>query len=120
MAQIDEDKFSENVSKHEDLIYSDRQFAIVLPNHSADIKIEASELKHCVASYIPRVIDGSTMIVFCRDKVDLEAPLVTVEVKRGYLTQAYGYEDSKPSEDVLKFLRKWANKKEIKLAWRWD
>lgn len=117
---IDEEKFAENTSKFKHLEYQDKMYCIRVPDVSSEIKKEASGLKHCVASYIPRVIDGSTLIVFCREIIDADEPLVTIEVRKGYVTQAYGYEDSKPTDEVLRFIRKWAKKNELKLSWRWD
>lgn len=117
---IDEEKFAENTGKFKHLEFEDRRYSIVVPDRSSEIKKEASGLKHCVASYIPRVISGDTLIVFCRERVDTDEPLVTIEVRRGYVTQAYGYEDSKPDDEVLNFIRKWAKKNELKLSWRWD
>ena len=66
------------------------------------------------------MVNGSTLIVFCRNVRDLEKPLVTIEVKKGYITQAYGIHDSKPSDEVLDFIRKWARLRDLKISWCWD
>lgn len=118
--EIDEKKFKQQIESHSELLYSDKNYSIILPNHSDDIREEGSRLKHCVASYVDRVTEGATLIAFCREKKDLDEPYVTVEVKNNCLTQAYAYQDSKPNDDVLKFLAKWAKKKDIELAWRWE
>ena len=82
--------------------------------------MEADELKHCVRSYIGQVVNGKTLIVFCRDVRDVEKPLVTIEVRNGYITQAYGIHDTKPKDDVLDFIRKWSRLRNLKISWCWN
>lgn len=118
--RIDEDKFKKQIEKNEDLLYKDRIFSIILPQKSNDVRKEGSILKHCVASYVDRITNGQTCILFCRQNEDVDEPYVTVEVKNHAITQAYGYQDSKPPVDALKFLAKWAKKKNLKLAWAWE
>lgn len=117
--QVDEAKFKKEVSQHEDLVYSGKKFSIILPDKPDDIRAEGALLKHCVASYVGRVTDGTTLIVFCREKKALDEPYVTVEVRQGKVTQAYAYQDTKPSDECLKFLAQWADKKDLKLVWNW-
>ena len=118
--RIDEKKFKKEVLKHQDLLYNDKKFSIVLPEKAQDVRQEGAMLKHCVASYVDRITNGQTCIVFCRDNTDTAEPYVTVEVKNGAVTQAYGYQDSKPEKDALKFLAKWAKEKDLTLSWRWE
>lgn len=118
--RIDEDKFKKQIEKNENLLYKDRTFSIILPQKSNDVRKEGSILKHCVASYVDRITNGQTCILFCRQNEDVDEPYVTVEVKNHAITQAYGYQDSKPPVDALKFLAKWAKKKNLKLAWAWE
>ena len=118
--RIDDDKFKRQCDFHRDLEYNDKKYQIVVPIHKKEIELEADELKHCVRSYISQVVNGSTLIVFCRNIRDLETPLVTIEVKKGYVTQAYGIHDSKPSDEVLDFIRKWSRLRDLKISWCWD
>lgn len=118
--RIDEEKFHQQVTKNNDLTFEDRRFSIILPQKSNDVRKEGSILKHCVASYVDKITNGQTCILFCREKEDIDEPYVTVEVKNNAITQAYGYQDSKPPIEALKFLAKWAKKKNLKLAWAWE
>lgn len=118
--QIDEKKFNEEVSKHKNLEYQDKKYSIILPEESSDVRREGAGLKHCVASYVDRIANGQTCIVFCRENFDIDEPYVTIEVKNNRITQAYGYQDSKPDVDALKFLAKWAKQKNLTLAWKWE
>lgn len=118
--RIDEEKFKKEILKHQDLLYNDKKFSIVLPEKAQDVCQEGAMLKHCVASYVDGIAKGETCIVFCRNNADTAEPYVTVEVKNGAITQAYGYQDSKPEKDALRFLAKWAKEKNLTLSWRWE
>lgn len=91
----------------------DRKHSIVLPSLTGEIKAEAKELSHCVASYISNVISGSTLIVFMRDTKKLEESLLTVEIKNGKIVQVKGLRNRAPSESENKSLVKFANEKNL-------
>ena len=54
--------------------------------------------------------------MFLRDVEDKTEPLITVEVVDGIIKQAYGKNDSRPTDEQLDFLKLWADKKELKLG----
>ena len=117
--ELDEEAFKAQCDKFRDLEGKFGEYSIVVPTKTTEIDEEANELKHCVAMYIPKVIKGDTLICFLRHNENIDIPLVTIEVKEGFVTQAYGLQDSKPSEEELKVLRKWAKKHSLKLSWAW-
>jgi len=65
-------------------------YKIVYPKTTQDIKDEAVQQNHCVASYIQNVIDGKTHILFLRDKENIERSLVTLEIRNYKVVQARG------------------------------
>ena len=65
-------------------------YKIVYPKTTQDIKDEAVQQNHCVASYIQNVIDGKTHILFLRDKENIERSLITLEIKNYKVVQAKG------------------------------
>lgn len=117
---FDKKEFKESCDLHRDLEYSNKDYTIIVPNSPSDIEYEADEMHHCVRSYIGSIIKRKTLIVFLRSKEEPDVPLVTVEVKKGAITQAYAAYDRKPSLECLKFLTEWAKKKDIKVMWCWD
>ena len=117
--QINERLFKDVVDMHRSLEYETKKFSIVLPETSEDIVHEANELKHCVRSYIKPMTRNETFICFCRFTESKDVPLVTIEVKKGAVTQAYTKNDKKPPEKALEFIEKWADKKGLGLAWCW-
>ena len=118
---IDEAKFKKQAELHENLEHTGRKYQIIIPRETQEIENEAQCLKHCVRTYIPRVIEGKTLIAFLRDKKEPEIPLITLEVKKGALTQAYGEHDRKPKQEHLEFLKMWANMKNLQIGcWKAD
>ena len=111
--QVDERKFKEQNQKHIQLEHTGKKYCILTPTKTQDIHNEANELEHCVRTYIPKIVEGKTLILFLRDKKHPNIPLVTLEVKNGALTQAYGKNDSKPKKEHLNYLRKWCKIKKI-------
>ena len=69
------------------LEYSNGKYTIIEPKSTGDIFKEANQMHNCVASYIDRIIEGRTKIIFMREKENIDDSLVTVEVKkRSYLS----------------------------------
>ena len=121
MAKIDEQKFAEIGKQNKHYEYKDKKYIIKIPQKTEEIHEEALSLSHCVRTYIPRVIDGKTLIAFLRNKKHPNDPLVTLEIKNGALTQAYGENDSKPTDEQLKFLKKYVTKKDLEVGcWKSD
>ena len=114
--QIDEEKFKTRSIDNAELIHYGKKYCILLPKQTTDIHHEALILNHCVRTYIPKVIDGKSLILFLREKDHQEDPLVTIEVVNDVVKQAYGKNDSRPTDEQLDFLKFWADKKKLKLG----
>ena len=118
--KFSEEMFKEQCDRFRSLEHKYKDYSIVVPEKTKEIEQEADELGHCVRIYIPRVIDGETLICFLRSNEDLNKPLVTIEVKDGNVTQAYGESDGKPKDDELAVIRRWAKQHKLTLKWAWD
>lgn len=73
-----------------DLEFKYQDYIIVYPKTTQDIKDEAMNQNHCVASYIDRVIDGKCDILFLRKKDTPDKSLITLEVRNKQVVQARG------------------------------
>lgn len=97
-------------------------YLILLPNTLKDLKHEGSKLHHCVGKmgYDVKVVKGTSIIAFVREKETPDKPFVTVEydIKKGRVTQCYGDHDSRPAETVINFVNDWADnvRKELKAS----
>lgn len=117
--EYDNIRFKEECDSFRHLEKKYKKYQIVVPEKIQEIENEADELHHCVRTYIDRVVQGKTLIVFLRDNENKEQPLVTIEVKNNKVTQAYGKFDKKPEDEELDAIRKWAKEKHLGLAWIW-
>lgn len=84
--QYEEEKFASRIDKSMEKTFDNYTF--IYPETTQDIKDEAVAQGNCVASYIPRVIDGGCHILFMRDKDHTENSLVTIEVRNNRIVQA--------------------------------
>ena len=68
------------------------------------LKTEGDTLQHCVGTYCSRVREGTSVIFSLRNPND--EPQVTMELdpKTTRFKQMYGFEDSKPKDEVKKYL----------------
>lgn len=118
---IDKAKFKKQAERNKELEHIGKKYQIIIPKETEEIDNEASVLGHCVRTYIPKVIRGDTLILFLREKDNLDEPLITLEVKKNALTQAYGKNDSKPKKEHLEFLKMWCQKKKLRIGcWKSD
>lgn len=95
-------------------------YSIIYPKTTQDIKDEAVQQNHCVASYISRVIEGLTNILFMRKTEELETSLITLEVSNFTIRQSKGRfnrdcnnEEYKIVKDYQKYLKKIKEKCEL-------
>ena len=91
-------------------VLSNEELQIVCPQRANDLVDEGKALHHCVGSYIEKVAEGRCLIVFVRRVEELKKPYVTVEVRDGKIAQIHGDHNSKPTEEVQKFIDLWSRK----------
>ncbi len=87
-------------------------FCVVIPRTPADLVREGNILHHCVGKmgYDKKMADGKTFIAFVRNADHKTVPFVTVEydLDRNTVRQCYGAHDSRPADEVRKFVDEWA------------
>lgn len=99
--------FSEELFKKRikpEMEYKTGDYVFIYPKSTQDIKDEAAQMNHCVASYIDDVIDGKTDIIFLRYKNSPNKSLVTVQVTNGAVAQArrhFNYDISEREQDAI-------------------
>lgn len=95
------------------LEYSYKNYCIIEPKTSIDVLNEAYKMHNCVASYVGKIINGITKIVFMREKDCPEESLVTVEIRNGHLCQAYQKCNEKVTKEQFEFLKKYTQEKDL-------
>lgn len=96
--------------------YENDFFKVVVPVTNTDILDEADQQKHCVASYIDKIVKGETNIVFIREKNDLETSLLTVEIRNDKICQVRGFQNRPYNKIEYDFMKEWAEKKGLELV----
>lgn len=98
--------------------YTDGNLLIRPPLNAAEIVEEGKRLKHCVGGYADRHVNGTTTILFLRDRSRPGRPLVTLEIKGGTLVQAHGWDDERsPCKDNPKKISPRELYKEFLAGW---
>lgn len=98
------------------------EFFIKLPVDAQDLIREGKIMRHCVASYVDRVIRRDTMIFFLRRTVTPDEPYCTIEVSPDTLTvrQVKGKGNKKITDIVAnKTIREWCKKRNITWNGTW-
>lgn len=113
---IKAEEFKGVASRWDKWVYAGEKFSAVAPKTPEDIANEGMTLRHCVKSYIDRVIAKTTNIMFIRKNEELETPFFTVEVSNdGRIEQVHGScnRNSCTEPFLDDFIKVWA--KECKL-----
>lgn len=102
--------FDENLE-----FYDDTTFAIICPKESKELVDEGINLRHCVKSYIDRVLEKKTNVVFLRDKKNLHQSYITIEVQNNQIIQAQGACRRALTLNEKNFITKYAREKKLLL-----
>lgn len=97
-------------------LFEDDNFIIVTPKETNEIRTEGIVLHHCVGSYVDRVLNNVTNIIFIRKKDNIAKPFYTVQINdNGEIIQIHGFGNCNVSANpkLEKFVKKWI--KECKL-----
>lgn len=100
--KFDEDKF--NIVVDRSLEFSCEDYVVIYPHSTQEIKDEAVQQNNCVASYIQNVLNGTTHILFMREKDEPDKSLVTLQVSNNKVVQAkrrFNNEVSKRDEEII-------------------
>lgn len=106
--KVVEMEFQKRVESLSELEYSNSEFTIRVPRTTTEVIDEGKILRHCVASYIKKISDGSSTVLFLRKNTELNKPFVTVEYQNGSIVQAKGYLNSNSiGWEAKEFLSEW-------------
>ena len=86
-----------------------KNWTIIYPKSTQDIKDEAVQQNNCVASYIDKVIDGQCHILFLRHKDNKNKSIVTIEVRDKKVVQQKGKFNRDTNEEEKLVLTKYEN-----------
>ena len=97
-------------------------YAMILPKDAQDLIREGKIMRHCVASYVDRVIREECLIFFLRLVDDIDKPFVTIEVDpdTNRIRQVKCKANTKLKDPKAeKFIHKWCKKTNVKWNGCW-
>lgn len=103
--------------------YENALFKAVAPIKAEELAKEGICLHHCVKSYIGRVTNGSTNIMFIRKVEEPDIPFYTVEVSNeGVIEQVHGLKNCNASEypGLTEFVNEWVKARKLKKSASYD
>lgn len=93
--------------------YTHQGYKIFPPKEPSDLVREGNVLGHCCGSYVNKVRKGTSIVLFLRERDDIECPLVTIEVQGKRITQARGKMNNPPTQEQNMIIRKFAEKYQL-------
>ena len=108
-----------NILKKMEYSAEDSAFMVVVPKAPEDLAVEGLELRHCVKSYIERVCQGHTNILFIRKKDEVDKPFFTVELTNdNIIAQVHGFANRNASTEpgMVEFVHRWARNKRLRIG----
>lgn len=111
--EVEDARWERLLPKWEKWKYEDENFIVIVPAKPEELATEGIQLHHCVKSYIPRVLQELTNILFIRQKENPNIPFFTVEVSnKGFIEQIHGLcncnMDTEPG--LTAFVEEWSKK----------
>lgn len=92
------------------LRFADDKYVITPANSSEDLIRESAKLNHCVKTYADKYANGLTNIFLVRKRENVNEPFYTLELTDNGIKQLRGNNNCKPTNEVVEFINKWANK----------
>jgi DNA-directed RNA polymerase subunit RPC12/RpoP len=113
---MDKEKFASQAEQNAYFEYTYKDLMVIVPKTPQEIVEEATRQKNCLRSYVERVKNGDTVVVFIRRKIMPDATYVTAEVHNGSLIQLKGYCNSNPrNKELVEFVQHWSKAKGIRV-----
>ena len=113
---VDKEQFALQAEQNAYFEYTYKDLLVIVPKTPQEIVEEATRQKNCLRSYVERVKNGDTVVVFIRRKIMPEATYVTAEVNNGRLIQLKGYCNSNPrNKELVEFVQHWSKAKGIRV-----
>ena len=81
-----------------------KKLMIVIPSSAEDLRREGQILHHCVGTYVERVAEGKTTILFIRKTESPEEPYYTMEWRDEKVIQCRGMRNKDMTPDVEAFV----------------
>jgi len=101
--------------------YEGSQYCVRLPESLEDFLDTGCKLKNCLWTYVDRMIEKRTHIVFLYNKLKRDYVIGALEIdNKGQITQAYSKQNKPLNSDIYKFLGEYMEQKGFRWEDDWD
>lgn len=115
LTEEQEELFKKRYEDFKDYTTKDGKYIITHPSCAEDVKQEGYNLNHCCASYINKVIQGTSKLVFLRYAKSIAKSLVTIEICDKAIVQARGASNRSITKEEFAKICEYAQKNELKV-----
>lgn len=85
-------------------------YIINLPRTVKEIMEEGHKLRHCIGSYVKRIVKRQCLVFFVRKVSNPDKPLCTVELNGAEIGQTSMFANKPPTPPIRVFLKEWEEK----------
>lgn len=106
-----DDDFKEATAKYSkyEAEYKKDGYCFIVPENIKALMQEGNVLHHCIGSYVDKIINGSSKIIFMRAISDKNTPFVTIEIDdKCNITEIKGALNQEPDTKIIAIANKWA------------
>ena len=115
LTEEQEELFKKRYEDFKDYKTKDGNYIITHPSCAEDVKQEGYALNHCCASYINKVIQGTSKLVFLRYAKSITKSLVTIEICDNAIVQARGASNRSITKEEFAKICEYAQKNELRV-----
>jgi len=111
-------KFEQQFDKWAAYEFCDSGFFVTYPKGPGELVEEGLKLNHCVKTFIDRVADGKTTILFIRKAEKPLEQFYTLEIKNNKIRQCHGFCNSNVYEynGLFEFIKRFAEEKHLEIV----
>lgn len=115
LTEEQEELFKKQYEDFKDYKTLDGKYVITHPYNAEDVKQEGYSLNHCCASYLNKILQGTSKLVFLRWAKTPAKSLVTIEICNKAIVQARGASNRSITTDEFKAICEYAKIKGLKV-----
>lgn len=115
LTEEQEEIFKKRYEDFKDYKTKDGNYIITHPSCAEDVKQEGYDLNHCVSSYVSRILNGSSKIIFLRYQKSPNKSLVTIEICDNVIVQARGASNRGISQEEFNAICEYAKETKLKV-----
>lgn len=94
------------------------KYSILVAQSATELVEEGKKMRHCVGSYVNKMMNEDCVILFVRVSKNIKLPFVTLEYnpRTNAIVQIKAQGNQKADSDTLDFIKKWALDKQVRIT----